>query len=130
MYLWLQTLLFVYILWDLYRTKAALLAGLQAYVLGAYTAVGGAVLNYVQSNAFYTNEERYSLGNTNPDGYGFILALGIPSPVTWRHRRRPRRSSGSSTSAICLWRSSGWHSRARGPRRWGRPSVSCTASPR
>ncbi|HEX6400985.1 MAG TPA: O-antigen ligase family protein [Actinomycetota bacterium] len=77
-YLWLQTLLFVYILWDLYRTKAALLAGLQAYVLGAYTAVGGAVLNYVQSNAFYTNEERYSLGNTNPDGYGFILALGIP----------------------------------------------------
>ena len=77
-YLWLQTLLFVYILWDLYRTKAALLAGLQAYVIGAYTAVGGAVLNYVQSNAFYTNEERYSLGNTNPDGYGFILALGIP----------------------------------------------------
>lgn len=77
-YLWLQTLLFVYILWDLYRTKAALLAGLQAYVLGAYTAVGGAVLNYVQTNAFYTNEERYSLGNTNPDGYGFILALGIP----------------------------------------------------
>jgi O-antigen ligase len=77
-YLWLQTLLFVYILWDLYRTKAALLAGLQAYVLGAYTAVAGAVLNYVQSNAFYTNEERYSLGNTNPDGYGFILALGIP----------------------------------------------------
>ncbi len=77
-YLWLQTLLFVYILWDLYRTKAALLAGLQAYVLGAYTAVGGAILNYVQSNAFYTNEERYSLGNTNPDGYGFILALGIP----------------------------------------------------
>ncbi len=77
-YLWLQTLLFVYILWDLYRSKAALLAGLQAYVLGAYTAVGGAILNYVQSNAFYTNEERYSLGNTNPDGYGFILALGIP----------------------------------------------------
>jgi O-antigen ligase len=77
-YLWLQTLLFVFILWDLYRTKAALLAGLQAYVLGAYTAVGGAILNYVQSNAFYTNEERYSLGNTNPDGYGFILALGIP----------------------------------------------------
>jgi O-antigen ligase len=77
-YLWLQTLLFVYILWDLYRTKAALLAGLQAYVLGAYTAVGGAILNYLQSNAFYTNEERYSLGNTNPDGYGFILALGIP----------------------------------------------------
>jgi O-antigen ligase len=77
-YLWLQTLLFVFILWDLYRTKAALLAGLQAYVFGAYTAVFGAVLNYAQTNAFYTHEDRYSLGNTNPDGYGFILALGIP----------------------------------------------------
>jgi hypothetical protein len=77
-YLWLQTLLFVFILWDLYRTKAALLAGLQAYVFGAYTAVFGAVLNYAQTNAFYSHEDRYSLGNTNPDGYGFILALGIP----------------------------------------------------
>ena len=77
-YLWLQTLLFVYILWDLYRTKAALLAGLQAYVFGAYTAVFGALLNFAQSNAFYSHEDRYSLGDTNPDGYGFILALGIP----------------------------------------------------
>jgi O-antigen ligase len=76
--LWLQTLVFVYILWDLYRTRAALLAGLQAYVLGAYTAVFGAVLNYVSSNAFYSNQDRYSLGETNPDGYGFIVALGIP----------------------------------------------------
>jgi O-antigen ligase len=76
--LWLQSLIFVFILWDLYRTKAALLAGLQAYVFGAYTAVFGAVLNYLNSNAFYSHQDRYSLGNTNPDGYGFILALGIP----------------------------------------------------
>jgi O-antigen ligase len=76
--LWLQSFLFVYILWDLYRTKAALLAGLQAYVLGSYAAVGGAVLNYLHSNAFYTHMDRYSLGDTNPDGYGFIVALGIP----------------------------------------------------
>jgi len=76
--LWLQTLLFVYILWDLYRTRAALLAGLQAYVLGAYAAIFGAVLNYLGSSAFYTNQDRYSLGDTNPDGYGFIVALGVP----------------------------------------------------
>jgi O-antigen ligase len=76
--LWLQSFLFVYILWDLYRTKAALLAGLQAYVLGSYAAVGGAVFNYLHSNAFYTHMDRYSLGDTNPDGYGFIVALGIP----------------------------------------------------
>lgn len=76
--LWLQTLILVYILWDLYRTRTALLSGLQAYILGAYTAVFGAVLNYINSNAFYTHEDRYSLGDTNPDGYGFIVALGIP----------------------------------------------------
>jgi O-antigen ligase len=76
--LWLQSFLFVFILWDLYRTKASLLAGLQAYVLGAYAAVGGAVLNYLSSNAFYPHGDRYSLGDTNPDGYGFILALGVP----------------------------------------------------
>jgi O-antigen ligase len=77
-FLWLQSFLFVYILWDLFRTKAALLAGLQAYVFGSYAAVGGAVFNYVHSNPFYTHMDRYSLGDTNPDGYGFILALGIP----------------------------------------------------
>jgi O-antigen ligase len=76
--LWLQTLLLVYILWDLYRTKPALRAGLQAYVLGAYTAVFGAVLNYFGSNPFYSHQDRYSLGDTNPDGYGFIVALGVP----------------------------------------------------
>jgi O-antigen ligase len=77
-FLWLQSFLFVCILWDLFRTKAALFAGLQAYVLGSYAAVGGAVLNYLHSNPFYTHMDRYSLGDTNPDGYGFILALGIP----------------------------------------------------
>lgn len=75
---WLQSLVFVFILWDLYRTRARLLAGLQAYVLGAYAAVAGAILNYLSSSAFYSNQDRYSLGDTNPDGYGFILALGVP----------------------------------------------------
>ena len=75
---WLQTVVFVWILWDLYRTETALLTGLQAYVLGTYVAVLGAVVNYLSANAFYTNYERYSLGETNPDGYGFIVALGVP----------------------------------------------------
>lgn len=75
---WLQSLVFVLILWDVYRTRPRLLAGLQAYVLGAYTAVGGAIVNYLGSRAFYENMDRYSLGDTNPDGYGFIVALGVP----------------------------------------------------
>jgi O-antigen ligase len=75
---WLQSLVFVLLLWDIYRTRPRLVAGLQAYVLGAYTAVGGAIVNYLGSRAFYDHMDRYSLGDTNPDGYGFIVALGVP----------------------------------------------------
>jgi O-antigen ligase len=78
---WVQLLLLVFIFWDLYRTRAALLAGLQAYVLGAYVAVGSAGANFFAGNVFYTRYQRYSPGDTNPDGFGFILALGIP--VAW-----------------------------------------------
>jgi len=75
---WIQTLVLVFIMWDLYTTQAAVLSGLQAYVLGAYVAVGSAVQNYLSGNAYYTNYQRFSPGDTNPDGFGFILALGIP----------------------------------------------------
>jgi O-antigen ligase len=75
---WVQTLVLVFIMWDLYTTRASILAGLQAYILGAYVAVGSAVQNYLSGNAYYTNYQRFSPGDTNPDGFGFILALGIP----------------------------------------------------
>ena len=75
---WTQTLVLVFILWDLYTTRAAVLAGLQAYILGAYVAIGSAVYNYFTGNVYYTNYQRFSPGETNPDGFGFILALGIP----------------------------------------------------
>ena len=75
---WVQILVLVFIMWDLYTTRPAILAGLQAYILGAYVAVGSAVQNYLSGNAYYTNYQRFSPGDTNPDGFGFILALGIP----------------------------------------------------
>jgi O-antigen ligase len=76
---WVQSLGLVMILWDLFRTRAAILAALQAYVLGAYVAIGLAVVNYLSGNAFYSWYERFSPGEaTNPDGFGFIVALGIP----------------------------------------------------
>jgi hypothetical protein len=78
---WVQALGLVVVLWDVYRTRAAVRAGLQAYVLGAYVAVGGAIANYFGSNPFYTHYDRFSVGDTNPDGFGFIIALGIP--VAW-----------------------------------------------
>jgi len=78
---WVQSFGLVLILWDVFRTRSAIHAGLQAYVLGAYVAVGGAIANYFGSNPFYTNYDRFSPGTTNPDGFGFVIALGIP--VAW-----------------------------------------------
>ncbi len=78
---WAQLLGFVFIVWDLYTTRSALLAGLQAYVLGAYVAIGSAVANFFSGNVYYTNYQRFSAGDTNPDGFGFIVVLGIP--VAW-----------------------------------------------
>ena len=75
---WGQMLLLVLILWDLYTTRTALLAGLEAYILGAYVAVGSAVNNYFSGQVYYSNNQRFSAGETNPDGFGFIMALGIP----------------------------------------------------
>lgn len=78
---WAQMLLLVLILWDLYTTRESILAGLQAYIIGGYIAVGSAIYNYFTGNAYYTNYQRFSPGETNPDGFGFIMALGIP--VAW-----------------------------------------------
>jgi O-antigen ligase len=78
---WIQLLALVFIWWDLYTTRTAILAGLQAYILGAYVAIGSAIQNYTAGSAFYPHYSRYSPGQTNPDGFGFLLALGIP--VAW-----------------------------------------------
>lgn len=75
---WIQSLIFTFIIWDLYRTRPAILAGLQAYVLGTYVSIGGAFINYLGSHAYYTHYDRFAVGDTNPDGYGFIVALGVP----------------------------------------------------
>ncbi|KPK24966.1 MAG: hypothetical protein AMJ70_00305 [Dehalococcoidia bacterium SG8_51_3] len=87
-----QLLILSLILWDLYTSRAALLIGLQAYVLGAYVAVGGAVYNFFTGNDFYTYYERFSPGETNPDGFGFLVVLGIP--LAWY------LASSESTSKI------------------------------
>lgn len=79
---WSQLFGLVLIIWDLYTSRAALLAGLQAYILGAYVAVGSAIANFITGNVFYTPYQRFSSSDeATPDGFGFVLALGIP--VAW-----------------------------------------------
>ena len=79
---WAQLLVMVFLLWDLYTTRSAILAGLQAFVLGAYVAVGSALVNFASGNAYYTYYQRFSPSEqSNPDGFGFMVALGMP--VAW-----------------------------------------------
>lgn len=78
---WAQLLILSLIWWDLYTTRAAIMAGLQAFILGTYVSIGSAIANFFSGAAFYSHYDRYSPGETNPDGFGFIMALGIP--VAW-----------------------------------------------
>lgn len=76
---WVQCLGLAFILWDVYRTRAVVLAGLQAYIFGTYVALALALANLQASNPYYSYYQRYAPGEvTNPDGFGFIVALGIP----------------------------------------------------
>ncbi len=90
---YLQLFFLVFILWDLYRTPAALQAGLQAYVLGAYVSIGSLIINRMAGvEAGY---QRYTAAGFNPNDAGMILALGLP--VAWylaifanrSHKTRP-----------------------------------------
>ena len=67
------------IVWDLVRTRAALEAGLQAYVLGAYLTIGGTVANFLTSTN--PSSSRYAAIGFNVNNAGLIIALGIP--VAW-----------------------------------------------
>ena len=69
----------VLILWDLYASSAALKAGLQAYVLGAYVASGATIANYLGGRELFTG--RYAATGFNANDLGLTVALGIP--VAW-----------------------------------------------
>ncbi|MDX1474957.1 MAG: O-antigen ligase family protein [Reinekea sp.] len=78
---WALLVILIFIIWDLYTTRAAMMAGLQAYIFGAFVSIGNAISNFFNQNAYYSHYERFSPGDLNPDGFGFIVALGVP--VAW-----------------------------------------------
>ena len=79
---WVQLLILVMILWNLYTTRSAVLAGLQVFILGEFVGIGLAMYNFFSGNAYYTHYQRFSPAEqSNPDGFGLIVALGVP--VAW-----------------------------------------------
>lgn len=67
------------ILWDLYTTKRALRAGLQAFVLGGYVAIASTIINYVAGTG--PSYLRYAATGFNVNDLGITLALGIA--IAW-----------------------------------------------
>lgn len=90
---WAQLLILFLMLWDLYTTRESIMTGLQAFILGEFVAIGSAVTNFIRGNAYYATYQRFSpAAQSNPDGFGIIVALGIP--VAWY------LASSASTSKI------------------------------
>ena len=73
---YLQLLVFVFLLWDLYSTPTRIRAGLQAYVLGAYIAIASVVFNLLTGSTGSFN--RYTVEGFNADTAGLMLAIGMP----------------------------------------------------
>jgi O-antigen ligase len=73
---WAQILIMTLIFWDLFTSEILIHAALQAYILGAYVAIGNTLKNYFLGDTFYYG--RFSPVGTNPDDLGTVLALGIP----------------------------------------------------
>lgn len=76
---YLQLGVMVFILWDLFTTPAALRAGFQAYILGAYVSIGSLIVNY--QAGVEDSFQRFSATGFNSNDVAMILALGMP--VAW-----------------------------------------------
>ena len=76
---YVQFAILAWILWDLYETPISVRAALQAYILGAYVAIGSTIYNYLigQEISAYS-EGRYAGANVNAVDLALILTLGIP----------------------------------------------------
>ena len=73
-----QIFLLMLIYWDVFQKPEDLLAGLQAYVLGAYVLIVGTIYNYLAGNIAVKYEGRYSATGVNAVDLALTLVLGLP----------------------------------------------------
>lgn len=72
----LQFLVLIVALWQIFPDEAGRLQVMQAYVIGCVIAVLDGIRNFATGNeAVYL---RFSVSNTDPNEYALVLALGIP----------------------------------------------------
>jgi O-antigen ligase len=73
-----QLFLLLLIYWEVFQKQAELMAGLQAYIFGAYVLVASTIYNYLAGNIAVEYEGRYSATGVNANDVALILILGLP----------------------------------------------------
>lgn len=76
---YVQLVVMVFLIWDLFTTPEALKLGLQAYILGSGVSLWGILSNYFNDLAVHGG--RYTAFGFNVNGIATIFLLGIP--VAW-----------------------------------------------
>lgn len=73
-----QIFLLLLIFWEVFQKPENLLAGLQAYIFGAYVLIASTVYNYINGNVSVAYEGRYSATGVNAVDLTLILTMGLP----------------------------------------------------
>jgi O-antigen ligase len=73
-----QLFLLIFIYWDVFQKPEHLVAGLQAYILGAYVLIASTIQNYLAGNIAVQYEGRYSATGVNANDVALLLILGLP----------------------------------------------------
>ena len=89
-----QMFILMLIIWELFQKPEDFLLGLQAYVLGAYVAVGSVIINYINGQAAVVYEGRYSATGVNAVDLALILILGLP--LAWYLFSMPRSGKNAA----------------------------------
>jgi O-antigen ligase len=76
-----QIFLLLLIYWDVFQAPKELIAGIQAYVFGAYVLIVNTIYNYVQGNVSVAYEGRYSATGVNAVDMALVLMLGLPAAM-------------------------------------------------
>lgn len=73
-----QIFILMLILWEFYKKPADLIAGLQAYILGAFVLIASTISNYLNGTVAENYEVRYSATGVNAVDLALLLLLGVP----------------------------------------------------
>lgn len=75
---YVAVLIMLWVVWEATPTHSRLTSLMQAYVLGAYVAVGSTIFNYLTGGGSVRNAQRFAASGFDPNDLGMLLALAIP----------------------------------------------------